>query len=195
MTVSFPKCSPPKHHRKTIRLKGYDYTQAELYFITLCCQNRICFFGDIENGKINLNVAGRMVENEWLKLPVRFANIELHDFIVMPNHFHAIFGIVGATLVVAQNAIVAPNSEKGDHEGRPYNHRSNGNVGNIVGTFKSMTTNEYIRGIKTMGWLPFDNKLWQRNYFEHIIRNQQSYLEISDYINTNDLNWDQDSLK
>jgi REP element-mobilizing transposase RayT len=82
--------NPNIHNRKSIRLMGYDYSQAGWYFITICVQNRLCLFGEIVNGEMMLNDAGRMVENEWLKLPQRFANIELHEYVVMPNHFHAI---------------------------------------------------------------------------------------------------------
>jgi REP element-mobilizing transposase RayT len=101
------KYNPNIHHRKSIRLKGYDYSQAGLYFITICMNRRgnplWLPFGNIKNGEMMLNDAGRMVENEWLKLPQRFSNIELHEYVVMSNHFHAIIEIVGATLVVAQN--------------------------------------------------------------------------------------------
>jgi putative transposase len=91
--------NPNIHHRRSIRLKGYDYSQAGLYFITICVQNRVCLFGDIiANGEMILNDAGMMVKNEWWKLSDRFNNIELHDYVVMPNHFHAILEIVGATL-------------------------------------------------------------------------------------------------
>lgn len=162
--------NPAKHHRRSIRLKGYDYSQTGLYFITLCCQDRICRFGEIENGKIVLNDAGEIVKNEWLKLTGRFSNIKLHEFIVMPNHLHAILEIV------AQN-------------------NTGTTVGDIVGAFVSITTVEYIRGVKNSGWEPFDKKIWQRNYHEHIIRNEQSCIKISEYIINNPANWDNDSLR
>ena len=95
--------------RKSIRLKGYDYSQAGLYFITIVTKNREHLFGKIENGKMILNDAGKMVEKQWLKLPERFKNIKLHEYTVMPNHFHTILEIVGATLVVAQNNDPAQN--------------------------------------------------------------------------------------
>src|SRR5664279_4794179 len=97
--------NPDIHHRRSIRLKGYDYSQPGFYFVTICCQNRDCLFGKIENGKMILNDAGMMVEREWLKIPDRFQNSRLHEYILMPNHFHAILEIVGATLVVAKGQI------------------------------------------------------------------------------------------
>ena len=97
------KYNPNIHQRRSIRLKGYDYSQAGLYFITICVKNRACLLGNIANGTMILNDAGKMVETEWLNLKTRFPNIELHEYVVMPNHFHGILEIVGATLVVAQN--------------------------------------------------------------------------------------------
>lgn len=210
------KYNPHIHHRRSIRLKGYDYTQSGLYFITICCQGRICRFGDVVNGEMKLNDAGTMVENEWLKLPGRFNNIQLHEHVVMPNHFHAILEIVGATLVVArndinsQNDLVARNDinsqidivsqndlitrndgiQKGQPQGiAPSDIVKNKTVGDMMGAFKSITTVEYIRGVQTLGWQPFDGKLWQRNYYEHIIRNERSYQTISDYIMNNPSKW------
>jgi putative transposase len=111
--------NPNIHHRKSIRLKGYDYSQAGMYFITICVHNRACLYGNIKNGEMLLNDAGQMVENEWLKLLQRFPNIQLHEYVVMPNHFHAIMEMVGSTLVVDPNdEMVAHNM--GQHEkGQP----------------------------------------------------------------------------
>ena len=96
------KYNPNIHHRRSIRLKGYDYSQQGLYFITICTQNRLDLFGKINNGKIILNDAGKMIKNIWNKIPNDLPNIRLHDFIVMPNHFHAIIQIVGADSISAQ---------------------------------------------------------------------------------------------
>ena len=181
--------NPHIHHRKSIRLKGYDYTQAGLYFITICTQKRAFLFGNIMDGEMLLNDAGMMVENQWLKLPNRFQNIQLHEYVVMPNHFHAILEIVGVTLVVAQN-----NNEY--QKGQPQGIAPTGKtIGNMIGAFQSIVTVEYIRGVKTLGWQPFDGKLWQRNYWEHIIRNDNEYQRISNYIINNPLNWKNDKFR
>ena len=213
------KYNPQKHHRRSIRLKGYDYSQAGLYFITICAQNRACLFGNIVVGaplvgaQMVLNDAGKMVETEWLKLPNRFTNIELHEFVVMPNHFHGILEItvgasVGVSLVDTQNT---PDTQNGRPEGQPQgiapttitpdisadaptDTAKNKTVGDMMDAFKSITTVEYIRGVKTMGWQPFDGKLWQRNYWEHIIRNYNEYQRISEYIINNPQRWDNDKL-
>ena len=209
--------NPNIHHRRSIRLKGYDYSQAGLYFITICCQNRAHLFGHVENGEMILNDAGKMVEQEWLKLPERFKNIQLHEYVVMPNHFHAILEIVGATLVVAPNNDAAPNNDvmkKGQPQGiAPTGIAPTGivpteiaptgidptkkpkTVGDMVGAFQSIVTVEYIRGVKQNGWTPFDKKMLQRNYWEHIIRNENEYERIAKYITNNPKNWDNDKLK
>jgi len=197
------------HHRRSIRLKGYDYSQAGLYFITICVQNRECLFGNVVNGKMEFNDAGEMVESEWLKLPERFKNIELHEYIVMPNHFHAILQIEGATLVVAlnddgsfnnpdfQNNCDTPNVLK-KNNGRSIKGQPQGiapsvkTVGDMVGAFQSIVTVKYIHGVKKMNWQPFNRKLWQRNYYEHIIRDEKSYHTISNYIINNPSNWTTD---
>lgn len=202
--------NPNIHHRKSIRLKGYDYAQAGLYFITICCHRRgnpsWLPFGKIENGEMILNDAGIMVETEWMHLKSRFPNIELHEYVIMPNHFHGILEIVGTTLVVAQNntvptvgvSLVDTQNTPMDAEnkkGRPQGHAPTvKTIGDMMDAFKSITTVEYIRGVKTLGWQPFDGKLWQRNYYEHIIRNEQSYQTISEYIINNPAKWQDDKF-
>ena len=209
------KYNPNIHHRRSIRLKGYDYTQAGLYFITICCHRRgnpsWLPFGKIENGEMILNDAGIMVETEWMHLKSRFPNIELHEYVIMPNHFHGILEIVGTTLVVAQNNTVptvgvslvdtqntpmdTENNDAENKKGRPQGHAPTvKTIGDMMDAFKSITTVEYIRGVKTLGWQPFDGKLWQRNYYEHIIRNEQSYKTISEYIMNNPAKWQDDKF-
>ena len=84
------------HHRRSIRLKGYDYSQAGMYFVTICCQNRQCVFGEIENGEMVLNDFGQIACDEWVKSAEIRKEIEIHEYVVMPNHIHAIVEIVGA---------------------------------------------------------------------------------------------------
>ena len=167
-----------KHNRKSIRLKGYDYSQEGFYFITICTQNHECLFGKItssqlDEGTMVLNDAGKMVETQWLKLSNRFKNIELYEYVVMPNHFHGILQIVGAGLVPAQK---------------------NKTVGDMVGVFQSIATVEYIHGVKNNNWQPFDKRLWHRNYWEHIIRNEKEYENIAQYIINNPKRWAIDKL-
>lgn len=186
------KYNPNIHQRKSIRLKGYDYSQVGLYFITICCQDRMCRFGSVENGEIILNDAGKMVEKWYFELENKFPDVRCHEMVVMPNHFHCILENVGADLRVCPNTNnvnannVNTNPIEGEHVGSPL-HR-------VVQWFKTMSTNEYIRGVKTLGWQPFDGKLWQHNYYEHIIRNEQSYKTILDYIINNPIKWSNDKF-
>jgi putative transposase len=181
-------------HRRNIRKKGFDYSASGLYFITICVQNHTCMFGEIIDKKMILNDAGGMIETEWLAMPIRFPGIQMHEYIVMPNHFHSI-------LEIAQmNIPVAPN----DAEIEPININVNigattrvaptqipKTIGDIMDAFKSITTVKYIHGVKTSNWQPFNRKLWQRNYYEHIIRDYDSYQRIKQYISDNPSNWGQ----
>jgi len=186
------KYNPNIHHRRSIRLKGYDYSQAGLYFVTICTQNRECLFGEIENNEMILNAAGKMIGKWYYELENKFSDIKCDEMIIMPNHFHCIIENVGADLRVCPK----PNTNKqrnlgeqtilGEHIGSP--------LCRVVQWFKTMSTNEYIRGVKNKNWKPFDGKLWQRNYWEHIIRNEKSYHRIAEYIKNNPNNWDNDKL-
>ena len=186
--------NPIKHHRRSIRRKGYDYSQSGFYFITLCVQKREYLFGEIVNHQMILNDAGKMVEKWFHELGNKYPDIECGEYVVMPNHFHCIIenngngnpnmkDKTGTTwnpdeYAVGADLRVCPNEmEMGEHIGSP--------LRNIVQWFKSMSTNEYIQGVKTMGWQRFDGKLWQRNYWEHIIRSQVSFDSISSYIYEN----------
>lgn len=172
---------PLRHHRRSIRLKGYDYSQAGAYFVTIFVQGRECLFGDVVNNEMQYNDAGKMICAEWEALVQRFPTIELDEWIVMPNHLHGIIVIVdsvGASLVDAPDrAEVNPASA------------SKSTLGDIVGAFKSISTNQYIEGVHHKGWLPFFKKLWQRNYHEHIVHNERELGAIRKYIRNNPAQW------
>ncbi|HFE37725.1 MAG TPA: hypothetical protein ENK06_04795, partial [Gammaproteobacteria bacterium] len=177
------------HHRRSIRLKNYDYSQAGLYFVTIVTQNRECLFGDIVDDEIVLNDAGEMVEKWFFELENKFPDIRCQSMVVMPNHFHCIIQNVGADLCVCPDLRVCPDSGEhiqGEHIGSP--------LPVVVQWFKTMTTNEYIRGVKNKNWRRFDRKLWQRNYWEHIIRNEYEYQRIAQYILNNPKQWAMDKL-
>jgi REP element-mobilizing transposase RayT len=194
------KYNPAIHHSRSIRLKGYDYSQAGMYFVTTCVQNRECMFGKIMDGEMALNAAGKMIEKWCVELPHKFLDIVMDTYIIMPNHFHAIIVNNGIpiTVPVGADLRVCPDGPDtlgehmsgehtlGEHTGSPLHA--------VVQWFKTMTTNEYIRGVKTLDWKPFNKKLWQRNYWEHIIRNEQSYQRIADYIANNPALWEKDKL-
>jgi len=277
--------NPRIHHRKSIRLKGYDYSQEGLYFITICVQNKKLLFGKIarpthvhvgadprvcpikpdndqqipDNEKriqdndqqipdckkqipdndpqLTLNDAGKMIEKWFLKLETKFPDIQCDVFIVMPNHVHCIIvnnGTGNSNIARANHIKNDPNLDRllidgeasildepqnlgglqnlgepqnlgklskmgelskmaessiimGEHMGSP--------LSSVMQWFKTMSTNEYILGVKTLDWERFDGKLWQRNYWEHIIRDERSYNAIRKYIINNPRKWDVDKLR
>lgn len=188
--------NPEKHHRRSIRLKGYDYSKKGAYFITICCQNRQCLFGKIEHGNMILNNAGKMVQTTWNDLPIYYNGIAIDAFQIMPNHIH---GIIYITDVFAVGAVGAgpracpacPQQNQGQPQGVAPTKLS---LSDCVHRFKTMTTKRYIDGIKINAWQSINGKLWQRNYFEHIIRNENSMDKIREYISNNPLQWDSDEF-
>ena len=171
------KYDPAKHHRRSIRLSGYDYSQPGFYFVTICCYQRQRLFGEIVNGAMQLNRSGEIVENEWLKSAVIRPNIELDKYIVMPNHFHGI---------VIINPVANCSSPLPSLTHPSMKPRS---LSSIVAGFKSAVTKK-INIIRNAPGTP----VWQRNYYEHIIRNETALNNIRQYIINNPLSWYQDQL-
>ena len=207
--------NPDIHHRRSIRLRGYDYSQAGAYFITICCSDRICRFGNIIENEMTINEFGQIAYNEWIKLTERFANFELDVFQIMPNHLHGIIVLsnnVGAGFTPTQNV----ENEIGQPQGIVPNKNDGNNrtdiaadirtgaspaptISNIVGAYKSLVANDCLDIYKSncvrAGLAPAHfGKLWQRNYYEHIIRNEQSYQTISNYIINNPAKWNNDKF-
>lgn len=184
------KYNPNIHHRKSIRLKGYDYSQAGLYFITICVQDRKCRFGEIagvENfqPEMVLNDAGNIADKCWLEIPKHFPNAVLHEYIVMPNHVH---GIVELIQTGSSNESVAPVGVQ-NFEPLPTRNEFRKIIPHSIGSI--------IRGYKIGVTKWFRNNtdienVWQRNYYEHIIRDEKSYQRISEYIINNPKNWRED---
>ena len=202
------KYDPNIHHRRSIRLKGYDYSQAGRYFVTICVQNKEHLFGKIINGEMILNDAGKMVAKWCAELSHKFPDITSEIYVVMPNHFHVIIVNHGApvpvpvvpVVPVGANLRVCPNESNehenisGDISGDILGEHVGSPLRSVIQWFKTMTTNEYIRGVKTLGWQRFDKKLWQRDYWERIIRDEQSYQRIANYIINNPANWKNDKF-
>ena len=278
--------NPDFHNRRSIRLKGYDYSIEGLYFITICCQNRICRFGTIENGKMILNEYGIIAYNEWVNTPKIRPNVELGEFIIMPNHIHGIIAItdrppirrgelhsplldssqldliqthsplldssqlhstlldsddikkgvcnrgvcnrgvcktplpdVGITGEYQKGECNSPIPDVGN-TGEYQKGECNSPIPGVCKTPQpsvgktgvcsrgecnsplrspSQTVGAIVRGYKSsvtkqLGVLGFNEKLWQRNYYEHIIRNDQSFQNITEYIITNPMKWDNDTF-
>ncbi|WP_236972966.1 transposase [Membranihabitans marinus] len=196
--------NPEKHHRRSIRLKGYDYAQEGLYFITLCCQNRLHLFGVIDNGKMELNSYGIIANQEWLNSPIIRKNIQFHEFIIMPNHIHGII------------EILYQEKRRSNQDIGKFKSPSQ-TIGAIIRGYKIATIKrikDYIKTRASTGELQFartkqfaprekdiaeeiiklDYKIWQRNYYEHIIKTARAYNNISNYIINNPRNWKEDKL-
>ncbi len=171
------KYHPDLHHRKSIRLKHYNYSQNGAYFITLCAKNRQCLFGEIINNKITLNDLGNIVREEWKKsFQIRY-ELEIDEFVIMPNHFH---GIVFITRKSEQGYNYKSNSDQGP---------KNKSISSLVAGFKSSVTSK-INALQKQT----SESVWQRNYHEHVIRNEKSLQRIREYTINNPLTWKEDSL-
>ncbi|OGO51992.1 MAG: hypothetical protein A2148_04100 [Chloroflexi bacterium RBG_16_68_14] len=174
---------PQRHHRRSIRLLGYDYREAGAYFVTICTQNRECVFGEVVQGQMISNGPGQMVESVWHQLPQHYTGVEVDAFVVMPNHVHGIIILVGA------GPCACP-----DGSGQPQGVAPTGamSLPDVVQRFKSLTTAKYRWGVHKDGWLPFPGRLWQRNYYEHIIRDDAELDRIRQYIHENPARWGED---
>ena len=172
-------------HRKSIRLKGYDYSLEGVYFITICVKDWTCLFGVITDGEMILNEMGQIAHDEWLKTSELRKNVELDVFVIMPNHIHVIIGFLGRGELHSHIELNSPITKKGECNS-PLRGPSN-NIGSIVGGYKSSVT-------KRLNLLNIGQTVWQRNYFEHIIRDEQSYQTISNYIVDNPANWSGDKF-
>jgi putative transposase len=258
---------PARHHRRSIRLQGYDYTRPGAYFVTIVTQGRACLFGEVMAGEMRMNDAGRMVQQVWDELALFYEGVQTDAFIVMPNHVHGIIiltGNVRATPHVHPDEMAvratprgcpttprgcpnpqsgpgqargpaptsgsgqargpAPTSGSGQAQGPAPTSGSGQARGpaptsgsgqargpaptaataptlglpDVVHRFKTMTTKRYADGVRANQWTPFPGRLWQRNYYEHIIRDvganggatSRSPLQrIREYILTNPLRW------
>jgi putative transposase len=154
--------------------------------VTLCTKDRECLFGDIVDGGMRLNDVGEMIHITWNDLSVKNPGIETDKFVVMPNHVHGIILVVGAPLVGAHSSGAIDNA--GNWAGT----RPAPTLGDVVGKFKSITTHQYIDGVGQKDWPLFNSKLWQRNYYEHIIRNENALDRIRKYIIENPMKWAED---
>ena len=164
--------NPDIHHRHSIRLQDFDYSQNGYYFITICTKNRECFFEQYPELKI-------IVKTQWENIPNYFPNIDLDEYIIMPNHLHGII-VVGATYTVAQNKSITRAGT-----------RPAPTIGEIIGSFKSLCFHMWLQYIKQNN-IDVIGKFWQRNYYEHIIRNESELNRIREYIKNNPIQWEFD---
>ncbi|MGI5836043.1 MAG: transposase [Chloroflexota bacterium] len=245
---------PSLHHRRSIRLKGYDYSLPGAAFVTICVQGRQCLFGQVVDDEMALNEAGQMIQNVWEEIPTYYPGVDVDALAIMPNHIHGIIlltpppvGLTGQPQGVAPTGPITPvgagpracpdaahhvgagpracprpsGRSSATHEptvageppgtgqpqgvaepptyGKPRDTGQPQGVAptrlafpDVVHRFKTMTTKRYVDGVKQKGWPPFPGRLWQRNYYEHIIRDEQDLLRIREYILENPARWSED---
>ncbi|MDD2499962.1 MAG: hypothetical protein PHN92_03985 [Geobacter sp.] len=197
--------NPDIHHRHSIRLQNYDYSQAGAYFVTICAWQRECLFGEIVNGAMVLNDMGWIVESVWSGLPEHFASIHLDEYAIMPNHFHGILHINGSVGVVGakQDSSALPafdlcgNKVNVANKGKageafalplpPLRGSVSGSLCSIVQNFKSVSTRK-INKFRNNPGCP----VWQRNYYERVIRNENELSRAREYIVNNPMKWELD---
>lgn len=177
--------------RKIHHIQDYDYSQNGAYFITIVTQNRTCRFGSVINDEMVLNDAGKMVVEVCNEMPRVIPGLQIDPFQLMPNHIHAVLLIehpVGSGLCARpeESHLIQNGANKLDLKG------SLVSLFGIVGRFKSLTTSRYINGVRNLGWPVFEDHLWQRSFYDHIIRNERDYQAIVDYIFANPINWEKD---
>lgn len=197
--------NPDKHHRRSIRLKGYDYTSAGSYFITICTHQRQCLFGEIIDGQMTLNKLGQIATDCWQVIPDHFPHTHLDTFVVMPNHLHGILVMIddrsylnthplrsnsgkGIALQCPYDNPRSPN-DKPSLNKREFEKMIPGSLPTIVRSYKSATT-KYINLLRNTPGTP----IWQRNYYEHIIRDEPALQNIRQYIQNNPSAWQKDKL-
>ena len=179
--------NPLFHNRQSIRLNFYDYSKVGIYFFTICIEDRRCLLGEISNEEMFLSELGEIALKEWHNLTFRFKNIELGEFTIMPNHIHGIIivkkiaqndekNLISQTDVGATLAVALPT------------------LGNIIGAFKSLVTTSYLKILKDRNPDIILGKLWQGNYFERIIKDEEGLRNASLYLKNNSKNWDRDEL-
>ncbi len=168
------KFDKDKHHCRSIRLKHYDYTNQGAYFVTICAWNRECLFGKILNGEVVMNEFGQVVKKEWINTGKLRPNVELDKYVVMPNHFHGVLIINGRGM-----ARHAPTQEFANPIAQ--------SLSSIIGSFKSAASKQINRSRNTPGY-----PVWQRNYYDRVIRNEKEINSIREYIMNNPLKWDLD---
>jgi len=162
----------PFYQRKRTRLLGLDYTQPNAYFITICTQNRVPLFGHINVNRMMLNETGQLIHSTWHKVEDRFPTVSLDKFVIMPNHIHGILWINPSTVEVITSGTVS--------------------ISDIIHWFKTKTTFDYGQEVLDSGWTHYNKKLWQRSFYDRIIRDIEELQRTRYYIRDNPFRWSLD---
>ena len=169
--------NPTPHRRRSIRLRGYDYTQDGAYYVTIVTQGRRTLFGDIVEGEMQLNDTGQLIANAWEWLATRYPHVELDSYVVMPNHLH---GIIVITSDHRRGGSRTARARTAPTRRKP--------LGRLIGAFKTVSTKQVNLAHGTPGRL-----LWQRNYYEHVIRDDEEWNQVREYIAGNPMQWEMDA--
>ena len=174
--------NPLRHHRRSIRLKGYDYAEPGIYYVTLTAEHRAEIFGRILKSQVQLSAIGKIVRDEWLRTPMIRPGVELDEYVIMPDHVHGLIVICEERNGVTRRgeSLFAPTRLLNDRE-TPFRSPSR-TLGAIIRGFKGATTKRINELCCTPGV-----KVWQRNYYEHIVRGEKDLLRIQRYIRENPL--------
>jgi putative transposase len=173
--TSGPRYNPSIHNRKSSRLKNYDYSQPGLYFLTICCHERECLFGHIQDSKLILNEGGKIAQECWLNIPDHFPDAILHEFIIMPNHIHGIIEL----------KVIQDTSSGKKTNLNPIAPPASKSISSIVRGYKIGVT-KWFRSNTDI------HTVWQSGFHDHIIRTEQSYQIIAEYITHNPEKWAKD---
>jgi len=210
---------PETHLRGSIRLTGHDYTEPGSYFVTICVHDRLPRFGEVVDSQSVLSVAGLMVESWWGNIERRFSSVLTGAYVVMPNHFHGIvmLGAVAGSDIYAigqgghsgpplQTRAVNPTITESNANfvgvarcGRPASDHGAATekppfLSDVIGWFKSVTTHDYGVGVRKFGWPPYHGRLWQRGFYDHVVRTDADLDRVSAYIANNPAQWTTDEL-
>jgi REP element-mobilizing transposase RayT len=172
--------NPDRHHRRSIRLKGYDYASPGAYFVTMCSYEKECIFGEVADGSVRLNEIGKLVEQTWLATPTIRPNVSLDEYVVMPNHLHGI-------VIIDWEMRFDPVARRGVLQYAPTVNELQSpsqTLGAIIRGFEGSGT----KRINAMRGAP-GTPVWQRNYYEHIVRNDKDLDRIREYIHRNTDKW------
>lgn len=181
-------CDPEHHHRRSIRLPGYDYTSPGAYFVTLCTADRTCLFGDVVDGVMQLNEYGEIAQREWLATAEIRREVELDAFVFMPNHAHIALWFIANVGADGRPPLPTDRDSSVGAQGPAPLRRAPRSLGALVAGYKSTVTKQ----INILRNMPGAD-VWQRNYYEHIIRNDRALNAIRAYITDNPVRWEWDT--
>jgi putative transposase len=183
-----PKFDPQKHHRRSIHLKGYDYSQEGAYYVTIVAWHREFLFGEVVNGEMILSKYGLVAKQQWEKLPKRFPNIDLGAYVIMPNHMHGIIQIINGRGSAGNLSDPDDESSRRAPTHEQFQKPIKGSIPTIIRSYKSAVSYRINLMRRTDG-VP----VWQRNYYEHVIRSEKDLQNKTDYIESNPQLWEQDN--